>query len=59
MRPLEAAQAPLLTRRHFAQGDPGPLVSSLAQVPELLEIALPFIGPPALSRRTKVIVRIR
>lgn len=63
VRLLDAAQAPLLARRHFALGDPGPLVSSLAQVPELLEVALPFLGtalgPSALSWRTKELVIVR
>ncbi|MFI6595920.1 carboxymuconolactone decarboxylase family protein [Nonomuraea sp. NPDC050536] len=63
VRLLDAAQAPLLARRYYAQGDPGSLVSSLAQVPELLEVALPFIGtalgPSALPWRTKELVIVR
>lgn len=60
---LDAGQAPLLARPYFAGGDPGPIVAALAQVPELLEVALPFIGtalgPSALSFRTKEIVIVR
>jgi AhpD family alkylhydroperoxidase len=60
---LGADQAPLLARPYFAGGDPGPIVGALAQVPELLEVALPFIGtalgPSALSFRTKEIVIVR
>lgn len=36
--------APLLARPFFAGGDPGPIVASLAQVPELLPVAMPFVG---------------
>lgn len=63
VRPVEADQAPLLARPHYAGGDPGPIVAALAQVPELLEVALPFIdtalGPSALDRRTKELVIVR
>jgi AhpD family alkylhydroperoxidase len=60
---IEADQAPLLARRHYAGGDPGPLVGALAHVPELLEVALPFIGatlgPSAIEARTKELVIVR
>jgi AhpD family alkylhydroperoxidase len=60
---LDADQAPLLARRYYEGGDPGPITASLAQVPELLEVALPFIGtvlgPSALSWRTKELVIVR
>jgi AhpD family alkylhydroperoxidase len=60
---LDASQAPLLARPYFADGDPGPIVAALAQVPELLEVALPFIGtalgPSAISFRAKEIVIVR
>jgi AhpD family alkylhydroperoxidase len=56
-------QAPLLARRFYAGGDPGPIVTSLAQVPELLEVALPFIGtalgPSSISWRLKELVIVR
>jgi AhpD family alkylhydroperoxidase len=56
-------QAPLLARPYYAGGDPGPIVSSLAQVPELLEVALPFIGvalgPSSISWRAKELVIVR
>jgi AhpD family alkylhydroperoxidase len=56
-------QAPLLARPYYANGDPGPIVSSLAQVPELMEVALPFIGtalgPSSISWRAKELVIVR
>jgi AhpD family alkylhydroperoxidase len=56
-------QAPLLARRFYGGGDPGPIVTSLAQVPELLEVALPFIGvalgPSSISWRAKELVIVR
>jgi len=63
VRILDAEQAPLLARRYYADGDPGPLVAALAQVPELLTTALPFIGTvlgaSAIDVRTKEIVIVR
>ena len=60
---LGADQAPLLARPYFASGDPGPIVAALAQVPELLEVAMPFLGtalgPSGIDRRTKEIVIVR
>jgi AhpD family alkylhydroperoxidase len=60
---LGADQAPLLTRRFYEGGDPGPITASLASVPELCEVALPFIGtvlgPSALSWRIKELVIVR
>lgn len=41
---MVADQAPLLVRHLFAAGDPGPIVAALANVPELAEVAVPFIG---------------
>ncbi len=41
---LSAERAPLTTRSYFEAGDPGPITASLAHVPELLEVALPFFG---------------
>lgn len=56
-------QAPLLARPYYERGDPGPIVAALAQVPELLEVAVPFIGavlgPSALDWRTKELVIVR
>lgn len=63
VRLLGAHEAPLLAQRYYERGDPGPLVAAMAQVPELLEVALPFIGstfgPSALSWRTKELVIVR
>ncbi|MGQ0841942.1 carboxymuconolactone decarboxylase family protein [Actinokineospora sp.] len=60
---VRAGQVPLLARPYFEGGDPGPIVAALAQVPELLEVAVPFIGavlgPSALSWRTKELVIVR
>ncbi len=61
--PIEARSAPLLTRRFFERGDPGPLLATLAHVPELLEVAAPFIsvalGPSAIELRVKELVILR
>ena len=60
---VDAASAPLLTRPYFASGDPGPIVASLAQVPELLGPTMPFLGavlgPSWISVRDKEIVILR
>lgn len=60
---LDAANAPLLAKPYYGGGDPGPIVASLAHVPELLELALPFIGatlgPSSINFRTKEIVILR
>lgn len=60
---ISAADAPLLAQPYFAAGDPGPIVAALAHVPEMLEVALPFIatvlGPSAIEVRTKEIVILR
>jgi AhpD family alkylhydroperoxidase len=56
-------QAPLLARPFYAGGDPGPITATMAHVPELLEVALPFIGavlsPSSIDFRTKEIVILR
>jgi AhpD family alkylhydroperoxidase len=56
-------QAPLLARRFYGDGPPSPLTASLAQVPELLEVALPFVGaalgPGVLDARAKEIAVLR
>lgn len=41
---VQAEQAPLLVRHLFDGGDPGVIVQALAAVPELAEVAVPFIG---------------
>jgi AhpD family alkylhydroperoxidase len=60
---IGADQAPLLAQPYYADGDPGPIVGALAQVPELLEKTLPFIGaalgPSALSWRVKELIIVR
>lgn len=61
---VEAAQAPLLARSYYAEdGTASPITRALAQVPELLEVAMPFIarvfGPTSLDERTKEIVVLR
>ncbi len=60
---ITADQAPLTAARHWDRGDPGPIVAALAQVPELLETALPFIGQALngsiADRRTAELVIVR
>lgn len=60
---LDSAAAPLTARRFYADGDPGPIVAALAQVPELLEVTLPFLsaalGASAVPARLKEIVILR
>lgn len=55
--------APLLARPYFREGDPGPIVAALAHVPELLEVALPFLsvilGPSSIPLRRKELVILR
>jgi len=50
-------------RPFYAQGDPGPIAASLAQVPDLMAKALPFVGralgPSAIDARTKEIAILR
>ena len=63
VRLVEAGQAPLLARRYYASGDPGAIVAALAHVPEVLEVAMPFIattlGASAIDERTKELVILR
>lgn len=60
---IEADQAPLLARPYYAGGDPGPIVAALAQVPEMLDVTMPFLGtilgPSAVPARTKELVILR
>jgi AhpD family alkylhydroperoxidase len=60
---LSAEEAPITVKHFFSNGDPGPLVSTFAHVPELLQSVLPFIGnalgPSSIDFRTKEIVILR
>jgi AhpD family alkylhydroperoxidase len=60
---IGAEQAPLLARPYYAAGDPGPIVAALAQVPEMLDVTMPFLGtvlgPSAIPARTKELVILR
>jgi AhpD family alkylhydroperoxidase len=57
---LTRERAPLLARPYYEAGDPGPIAAALANVPELLEVGLPFIGavfgPTSVAPRLKEIV---
>ena len=63
VRLIDPASAPLLARDLFASGDPGPIVASLAHVPELLGPTLPFLGavlgPSWVSLRETEMVILR
>ena len=60
---IDGAQAPLKARPFYADGEPAVITRALAQVPELLEKAMPFIGaiygPSAIAQRPKEIVVLR
>ncbi|SDX71813.1 alkylhydroperoxidase AhpD family core domain-containing protein [Modestobacter sp. DSM 44400] len=60
---IDAASAGLLLRQHFSSGDPGPVIASLAHVPELVGPTLPFLGavlgPSWIPAREKEIVILR
>ncbi len=60
---LDLSTAPISVRHLFSDGDPGPIVGALANVPELLAPALGFIGPAlgagALGLRAKEIAILR
>lgn len=60
---VDREQAPLLARRFYGDGPASPITASLAQVPELLEVTLPFIagalGPASLDERAKEIAILR
>ena len=60
---IGAVDAPLLVRDLYRSGDPGPIVGALAHVPELCEVALPFVGsalgPSGVSFRDKEIAILR
>jgi AhpD family alkylhydroperoxidase len=63
VRLIDEPSAPLLLRDLYAGGDPGPIVGALAQVPELCDVALPFVGaslgPSSVSFRHKEIAILR
>lgn len=63
VRLIDQPSAPLLLRQLYADGDPGPIVGALAQVPELCEVTLPFVGaalgPSSVSLRHKEIAILR
>jgi AhpD family alkylhydroperoxidase len=60
---VERDQAPLLARRFYGDGPTSPITASLAQVPELLEVTLPFIGAAlgsaSLDARAKELAVLR
>ncbi|MBM76711.1 MAG: hypothetical protein CMK59_14990 [Proteobacteria bacterium] len=60
---LSAEEAPITIRSFFANGDPGPIVSTLAHVPDLMKKTLPFVGAAlgasGIDLRTKEIVILR
>lgn len=60
---VDETSAPLLVRHLFAGRDPGPIAAALAQVPELCEAALPFLGAAlgasGVSARRKEIAIVR
>ncbi len=60
---LDKTTAPTEISQFFANGDPGPIPSSLANVADLTAVALPFIGrslgPSTIPYRTKEIVILR
>ncbi len=61
---VEVEQAPILARPFYpGEGPASPITASLAHVPEVLEVTLPFVGrilgPTAVDARTKEIVILR
>lgn len=60
---FSAKNAPVSVSQFFAAGDPGPIPSSLAHIPDIMQKALPFIGatlgPSGINIRTKEIVILR
>ena len=56
-------RAPLLARRYYERGDPGPIAAALATVPELMQPMLALIdtvfGPTTVEPRLKEIVILR
>jgi AhpD family alkylhydroperoxidase len=60
---IDGAQAPLLAKRFYKRGDPGAIVTSLAHVPELLDVAMPYLrvvlGASSMPSRLKEIIVLR
>jgi AhpD family alkylhydroperoxidase len=60
---VEHEQAPLLARPYYGATGTSPIVTSLAHVPEALDVAMPFIAcvlsPSAIPARTKELVILR
>lgn len=60
---IDRNNAPLLARPYLEVDQPNPLAAVMTHVPELLEVAMPFIGavygPTALPGRFKEIVVLR
>ena len=60
---VRSERAPLLARPYYESGDPGPIAAALANVPELMDVALPFIdtvlGATSVEPRLKEIVVLR
>lgn len=63
VRLMDGDQAPLLVRRFFTGGDPGVIVRALALVPEVAEVAIPFLavalGPGSVAPDVKEAVVLR
>lgn len=61
--PIDPEQAPLLARPYFRAEGTSPIVSSLAHVPEALDVTMPFIAtvlnPSSIGARTKELVILR
>ena len=60
---VSSERAPLLARPYYESGDPGPIAAALANVPELMDATLPFIGsifgPLSIGPRLQEIVVLR
>jgi AhpD family alkylhydroperoxidase len=60
---LDESNAPAAAKPFYAKGNPGPIAGTLANVPDLMQVALPFImrslGPSTIGMRTKEIVILR
>lgn len=60
---VDASKAHASVRPFYAKGNPGPIPQSLANVPEVMQVALPFLGrvlgPSTIDFRTKEIAILR
>ena len=60
---VEESKAPASILPFYAKGYPGPIAASLANVPEIMQLALPLVmrvlGPSHINARTKEIVILR